>query len=361
MSLREKMDRILGRWAKELGEQGDVVISSRLRLARNLRGVPFPRHAAGEQLEGVVAAVSRLLATPGRDLRMLRLAEIGPLDRLVLVEKHLISPQLAENPEHAAVLFNEDETLSVMVNEEDHLRIQIILPGLQLGAAWRLADEADDFFEANLPYAFDEHKGYLTACPTNVGTGMRASVMLHLPALTIIDQARKVLSALAHLGFSIRGLYGEGSEAHGGIFQVSNQITLGRSEEEIVKTLMGACRQVIDHERAARQALLGDSKVQLEDRICRAFGTLTNSRLLSSEEALRLLSDVKLGIDLGLIQGFTPGVAKELFLLTRVGLLQKVIGKELEPGERDYYRAAMVRERLRAGRGKEETNPGKVD
>jgi len=335
-----------------LGEQGDVVISSRVRLARNLRGVPFPAHASGAQLGRILAEAARVVNAPGTRLKLFPLEELDQLDRLILVEKHLISPQHADHPQHRAVVLREDEAISIMVNEEDHLRIQTILPGLQLAAAWRLADEADDLFEASLDYAFDERKGYLTACPTNVGTGMRASVMFHLPALIVIGQARKVLSALAHLGFNVRGLYGEGSESHGGIFQVSNQVSLGQTEEETINTLLGACRQVIDHERAARQALLRESKAQLEDRLWRSFGLLENCRLLSSEEALRLLSDLKLGIDLGFIPGIPPQVAKELILLTRVGLLQKIVGKELDPGERDLHRATMVRERLRAGRVK---------
>ena len=348
VSLREKISGLLCHWARELGEQGDVVISSRIRLARNLRDIPFPSQASEAQLEHVLAEAGRIAGTPDHRLKLWKLEELNPVDRLVLVEKHLISPQHADNPQHRAVLLRDDEAVSVMINEEDHLRIQAILPGFQLMAAWRLADEVDDQFEAYLPYAFDEHKGYLTACPTNVGTGMRASIMLHLPGLLLIDQARKVLSALAHLGFSVRGLYGEGSESHGGIFQVSNQITLGQAEEETIHTLLSASRQVIDHERAARQALLQESKVRLEDRLWRSYGALVNCRLLSSEEALRLLSDVSLGVDLGIIKDVPAQVAKELILLTRAGLVQKVIGKELDPGERDYYRAAMVRDWLRA-------------
>lgn len=346
MSRRENIDPLLSHWAKEIGEQGDVVISSRVRLARNLRTMPFPHRASGAQLDAILDQAVK--AAAGYPLTLINLEGQNQIDRLALVEKHLISPQHADHPQHRAVLLRQDEAVSVMINEEDHLRIQTILPGLQLAAAWRLADEVDDIFEATLQYAFDEHKGYLTSCPTNVGTGMRASVMLHLPALIMIDQARKVLSVLTHLGFSVRGLYGEGSESHGGIFQVSNQVTLGQSEEETVNKLMSACRQVIDHERAARQALLGEPRVQLEDRLWRSFGVLANCRLLSSEEALRLLSDVRLGIDLGIIPNIPAQVAKELILLTRVGLLQKVVGKELDPGERDYYRAAMVRSRLHA-------------
>jgi protein arginine kinase len=355
MSIEEKLDHLLCSWARELGEQGDVVISSRLRLARNLRGLPFPQRASEEQMEKILAELEKAAGSLKQPMRLVRLDQIDPVDRLVLVEKHLISPQHAEDPQHKAVILREDEAVSIMVNEEDHLRIQTLLPGLSLMSAWRLADAYDDEFEAQLSYAFDEHRGYLTACPTNVGTGMRASIMLYLPALIVVDQARKVLSALAHLNFNVRGLYGEGSESQGGIFQISNQVTLGQAEEEIINTLLSACRQVIDHERAARQALMRESRQQLEDRICRSYGVLANCRLLNSEEALRLLSDVKLGVDLGIIEDLPAQVAKELLLLTRVGLLQKVIGKDLNPGERDYYRAMVVRDRLSAGKTKSET------
>ncbi len=346
MSMGEKIDNLLCHWAKDPGEQGDVVISSRVRLARNLRSMPFPQHASNAQLANILDQVLQAVAQPVSQLRALRLEDLSQLDLLTLVEKNLISPQHAEHPKHRAVLLRADEAVSVMVNEEDHLRIQTILPGFQPAAAWRLADEVDDFFEGQLQYAFDERKGYLTACPTNVGTGMRVSVMLHLPALILVDQARKILSALAHLGFNVRGLYGEGSESYGGLFQVSNQVTLGLAEEEIVNKLFSATRQVIDHERAAREGLLRDAKAALEDRVWRAYGLLANSRLLGSEEALRLLSDLKLGIEIGLIPKPSAQIAKELMLLTRPGLLQKAIGKNLETGERDYYRAVMVRERL---------------
>lgn len=346
MTPRERIEALLCHWARDRGDQGDVVISSRVRLARNLRGIPFPARGQDAQLEAVVAAVEKAVAGVS-SLKLTRLEVLSPLDRLVLVEKHLVSPQFIENPAHRAVVLRADEAVSIMVNEEDHLRIQTILPGLALQEAWKAADEIDDLFEAHLDYAFDERRGYLTACPTNVGTGMRASVMLHLPGLLLVDQARKVLAALGHLGFSVRGLYGEGSEAHGGIFQISNQVTLGKTEEETVNTMLSACRQVIDHERGARQALLRDARLQLEDRIWRSYGVLASCRLLSSEEALRLLSDLKLGLDLGIIAGLPPQLMKELLLLTRVGFLQKIVGKELGPSERDYYRAALVRERLR--------------
>lgn len=351
MSMRG--DGLLCHWAREAGEQGDVVISSRVRLARNLRGRPFPAHADEGQLEGILGQVEAAVARTGSSLRMTRLSGMSPVDRLVLVEKHLISPQFADRPEYRAVVLRDDEAVSIMVNEEDHLRIQTIIAGLQLTSAWRLADQLDDLLEEHLDYAFDEHKGYLTACPTNVGTGMRASLMLHLPGLIMIDQARKVLSALAHLGFNVRGLYGEGSESHGGLFQVSNQVTLGQSEEETINTLLSACRQVIEHERGARQALLRESKTQLEDRLWRSYGILANARMISSDEALRLLSDLKLGLDLGVISGIPAQVAKELVVLTRVGLLQKIAGKDLGPAERDFYRAAMIREKLRGVNSKD--------
>ena len=212
--------------------------------------------------------------------------------------------------------------------------------------ALSLADKVDDYLEETLDLAYDEYCGYLTACPTNVGTGLRASVMLHLPGLAMVDQVKKVLSALAHVGISIRGLYGEGTESVGDIYQISNSVTLGHSEEELTNNIKSVCRQVIEQERVIRKALLKDSRLQLEDRLCRSFGILTQARVLSSQEALQLLSDVKLGTELGIITGVNKINIIELIFLSRAAILQKLIGKELTPAERDYYRANVIREKL---------------
>jgi protein arginine kinase len=234
-----------------------------------------------------------------------------------------------------------------MVNEEDHLRIQAISPGHSLEQTLELINRIDDELEGVLEYAFDEFYGYLTACPTNVGTGIRASLMLHLPGLTMVDQIKRMLSTLTHVGINIRGLYGEGTESLGNIYQISNQVSLGHSEEELTSNLKSVCRQVIEQERSVREALMKDSKQQLEDRLCRSFGILSQARLLNAQEALKLLSDVKLAVELGIIPEIEKRVIKELLFLIRASILQKVVGQELSPMERDFYRAKIVREKLK--------------
>ena len=349
MSFRDIIEGSLSDWIRGDGPFSDVVLSSRIRLARNLEDMPFPHVASEgdlkkvlEQVEGALRGMRGL-----GNLRMVRLAEMAPLDRQILVEKHLISPQHAENVKYKAVILRQDETISIMVNEEDHIRIQTIFPGLQLENGWQLASQVDDAFEAKLGYAFDEKIGYIAACPTNAGTGLRASVMVHLPALAMTNQVGKVLSAVSHVGMAVRGLYGEGTEARGNIYQISNQVTLGRSEEDIMENLKGVTKQVIDQERSARSYLLRETKEKLEDTVYRAYGILSNARLLTSEEALRLLSDVRLGIDAGLITEVDGKVLGELMVLTRPAYLQKLVGRELSPFERDFHRAAHVRERMR--------------
>jgi protein arginine kinase len=343
------MKELLPQWVKLEGDAGDVVISSRVRLARNLKGFPFPNYAAEPQLaqinEAVLAAVR---GEPGFGrLQPIRIEELSANERLTLVEKHLCSPQFIEQPHLRLLLVDPDQTISVMVNEEDHLRLQTITPGNSLDQALDLVNQVDDYLENTLEYCFDECCGYLTACPTNVGTGLRASLMLHLPGLAMVDQIKRVLSSLTHVGINIRGLYGEGTESLGNIYQVSNQVTLGHSEEELTGNLKSICRQVIEQERNVREALFKDSKLQLEDRLCRSLGILTEARLLSGQEALKLLSDVKLAVELGIIPEINKTTLQELMFLIRASLLQKMVGKELSPLERDYHRARIVRENLK--------------
>jgi protein arginine kinase len=236
-----------------------------------------------------------------------------------------------------------------MVNEEDHLRIQCLFSGLQLDEAWQLASQVDDAFEERLNYAFSPDYGYLTSCPTNVGTAMRASVMMHLPALVLTQQTSRIFAAITKLGFAVRGIYGEGTEARGNLFQISNQITLGQSEEDIVSHLKGVTRQIIDQERAAREHLLNENREQIEDRVARSYGIMANARIMSSEEAMKLWSDVRLGVDLKIISGIKVQVMNELLILIRPAYLQIMAGQELNPLERDMKRAALLRERMRPG------------
>jgi len=351
MSLGEFLKSGMSQWMKDGGPEDDIILTSRIRIARNLQGVPFPVLQTDSHADDIIQQVSQALANKSvrdvGDFEFIRCSDISSLDRFVLVEKHLMSRDLAEQVKHGAIALTSDEVMSIMVNEEDHLRIQCIMPGFRLTEAWTLANHVDDALEAFLPYAFHERYGYLTACPTNVGTGIRASVMMHLPGLVISGQINRMLSAVSQVGLTVRGMYGEGSEAFGNLFQVSNQITLGETEEEIIGNLSSVVHQLIDHERAARRALLSQNRSELEDRVCRSFGILAYARRMDSKETLQRLSDVRLGIDLGVIRGVSSSILKELMVMTQPAFLQKYFSEELTAGERDVRRAALIRERLR--------------
>lgn len=355
MSLQDILNRPVSEWMKGVGPDKDVALGSRIRLARNLTGIPFPAVADERQAAEVVRQVREAVARSPelRGMHFVEMESLSSLERHLLMERHLISPPHARGGRRKAVVLRDDEVVSVMVNEEDHVRIQVLMPGLQLMPAWRLADKVDDALEQRLPYAFLEERGYLTACPTNVGTGLRASLMVHLPALVSSGQVGRIVQAVGRFGLVVRGLYGEGTQALGNIFQFSNQVTLGHSETDIVHHLINVTRQVIDQEREARQMLLRRNKTALEDRVARAYGTLAHARLLSSQEALQLLSDVRLGIDLGLIDGLKPEILQELLVAIRPAHLQKRTGRELSPAERDVLRAALIRERIAAGNREE--------
>lgn len=345
----EKNGRPYAMWMDAVGPDGEIVLSSRIRLARNVREVPFPYLASDSQTQAVtgqVQAACKDLKELLGDVRFVQINDIPALERQVMVEKHLISPLLIKEPHNSAVLMCRDEAVSIMVNEEDHLRIQCLLPGLQLDKALEQANRYDDLLEKKLDYAYDEQWGYLTVCPTNVGTGLRASVMVHLPALVLTKQINRVLSAIAQVGLAVRGLYGEGSEIVGNLVQISNQITLGQTEEEIIKNLYGVTRQIVEQELQARQILLNESRDHISDRVNRAYGILSHARLVSSQEAMQLLSDVRLGIDLGLIDQVSGNILKELMVMLRPACLQMEAGRELQGLERDRERARMIRKRL---------------
>ncbi|MCM3570036.1 protein arginine kinase [Neobacillus mesonae] len=351
MSLEHFLNQAVSSWMSEEGPDSDIVLSTRIRLARNIEQYKFPSLFSHEEAKMVVAKMEHLLKTSGFEtfgpMELLKINEMQPLQKRVLMEKHLISPQLAEESPNGAVVLTENEEVSIMINEEDHIRIQCLFPGLQLANALEAANEIDDWLEDHIQYAFDEKYGYLTSCPTNVGTGIRASVMMHLPGLILTQQMNRIVPAINQLGFVVRGIYGEGSEALGNIFQISNQITLGKSEEDICRDLMGVVSQLISQERSAREALQRTSNIQLEDRVFRSLGVLTNSRIIESKEAARCLSDVRLGIDMGYIHQMSKSILNELMILTQPGFLQQYAGGQLRPHERDIRRAALIRERLK--------------
>jgi len=336
-----------GGWL-ESGPSEGPVISSRVRLARNLNGTTFPGWASKEVRNRVWSEV--LLAfdgVPGNGsfLRW-RMDELTALDRELLFERHLISRELAERQTGSGVFVNEDECCAVMVNEEDHLRLQSLQSGLNLQKAWDVADELDNALEKNLSYAFSSKLGYLTACPSNVGTGLRASVMLHLPGLCLTEEIKPVINAVSKIGLAVRGLWGEGSEASGHMFQISNQVTLGRPESEIIASLEQIVLEVIEHEKNARLRLMDKQEIRVHDHVGRAYGILAHAALLTTGEALDLLSALRMGVDLGLMPHMQRCEIDQLFIRIHPAHLQKEAGGVLSPEERDIKRAQLVRKFL---------------
>lgn len=346
---QERRSEIASKWMEGTGPEADIVISSRVRLARNIRKTPFPPLASDEQREKVLQAAKDVIRNSRLEesgFGIMEISALSPVFRQVLVEKHLISPLLSRENRFSALMLRKDEIVGIMINEEDHFRIQCLLPGLQLEKAWQETSSYDDILESHLDYAFDEEKGYLTACPTNVGTGLRASVMLHLPALVITQQINRILSAVSQVGLAVRGLYGEGTEMTGNLLQISNQITLGQSEEEILQNLYSVTSQLINQEKSAREHLLNEGREKLGDRAGRAYGILKNAWMIDSGEAMQLLSDVRLGVDLGLLKGISLKILNELLVLTRPGCLQYLKDKNLNPYERDLERAIQIQKCL---------------
>ena len=337
-------------WMTGGEHDSDIVLSSRIRLARNRSELPFPDRAdvAGREqiVQDAVGQMSELTAATGKEFSLLKMAELSSIERYVLVEKHLISPALADNPSGRAVLVSDDASISIMINEEDHFRIQAMRPGLDLVGALALADKADDALEAGIDFAFDEEIGYLTACPTNIGAAVRASVMLHLPGLVISKQIERMAAAAAQVGLTVRGLYGEGSEAAGNLFQISNQLSLGYGEQELVENLTAMVKQIADQERAARKRLLERSPIGLEDMVSRAVGILSYARRLDANEALALASRVRLGADMGILQAPST-LFNELVVVTRPNYVQHFLAEgNADETRRDVLRAQMVRQKM---------------
>lgn len=338
-------------WTRGTEHSHHIVLSSRIRLARNLDRYPmnaFLDEDAGHAvLERIEKAVGELNLAGEEHLDIYHMDELTPMQKQILFEKHLISIEHMEEKSNKALLINQNEAVSIMVNEEDHLRIQVLFPGLQLEKAWEEADKYDDLLESQLEYAFHEEKGYLTCCPTNVGTGLRASVMVHLPGLVATKQAPKIFKTLGQLGLAVRGLYGEGTEATGYLFQISNQITLGHKETEIIQNLTAVTRQIIEKEEEIRKILYRDTPLQIKDRVCRAYGILKNAVILNSQEAFNLLSEIRLGIDLGILNiGITLEQLNELMIASQPGFLQNKAGKTMETLERDAARAELFNKML---------------
>jgi len=337
-------------WLRGTGPFSEIVFSSRIRLARNLEKMVFPNWANQQQQEQTLAVIEPVV----KDLEQikdnglfLRIKDISGVDKQFLVERHLISREHIAKFESKAVALSADETVSIMINEEDHLRIQVLMPGFSIDECWDRIEKIDTALEKKLNFAFSAKSGYLTACPTNTGTGIRASVMLHLPALVLSKQINRVIQAIVKLGLTVRGLFGEGTEAAGNFFQISNQVSLGISETEVIDNIKRIIKQVIEYEQNARQSLLTKSKSTIEDQIWRSYGILRNAHIISSSESIELLSNLRLGIDIGVIKDMTREVINELFILSQPAHLQKIEGKNLNPQQRDVKRAELVRSRLK--------------
>jgi len=344
----EELLQGVGEWLKGRGPDSDIVISTRIRIARNLDIFPFPNRISTSEADKLfrnlqeAAGKSKML----KQLKFFRMEDIEPLDREFLVERHLISQEHALRPKNKAVMLSEDEIISIMVNEEDHLRIQVIKSGFDFVTGYRLASKVEDEVARKVKFAFHSDIGFLTACPTNVGTGLRVSAMVHLPALIITKRINKILEFVSKLSFAARGFLGEGTQAIGNFFQISNQVTLGLGEEEIIDNLSSVIRQLRRQEIEARRYMMTKFRYSLEDRIWRALGTLKTARIISSQETLQHLSLLRLGMDLGIIKGLSKELLNNIYISIQPAHLQKLQERKLSHTERDIIRGDLLREKL---------------
>jgi protein arginine kinase len=338
-------------WLKGTGPQSDIAISSRIRLARNIDGLAFVDWSDEKTKQQVIKLSEKAVSASSsmKGAFYVDMATLSPIDKQFLIERHLISREHAIETEYKSVFFDQDEISSIMVNEEDHLRLQVMRSGIALYDAWAIMTKLEKELENNIVFAFSDEWGYLTACPTNTGTGLRASVMMHLPAIVMTAQISGLIKALSKLGLTVRGFFGEGTEATGNFFQVSNQVTMGRREEETIDNLTRIISQIISQERGSRDFLKEKKKDIIEDKVSRAYATLESAHIITSGETIDLLSLVRLGISLGMIKDMNVQKLNELFILIQPAHLQKLAGKELSPSERDIRRAELIKSRLGNG------------
>lgn len=338
-------------WLDASGPNSDVIISSRVRLARNISGVPFTSVSSPADEERVVETVLNAARSSNHLNKgtYFDLTEVSEYDRQLLVERHLISPALAMRKGRGGVLVGPEERFSIMINEEDHLRFQALFAGFKPHAAWELVNDIDEEICSGIEVAFDEQFGYLTACPTNLGTGLRASILIHLPGLVLVQSVDQVLRGVNQVGLTVRGFYGEGTDVVGSLFQISNQVTLGVSETEIIETLERVVKQIIEYEHDARQTLVRDAQAQIEDKIGRAYGILSHARVLSGQEFMNLSSAVRLGVGLGILKSPATKLLNELMVQIQPSHIQRRAGSPLDSDGRDQKRAELVR--LRLGNG----------
>lgn len=321
----------------------DIVITSRIRLARNLKNYKLPVKMSGEEAEKVVREVNSAVERMNMNYKLTYLRDLSDIEKLTLIENHLISPALAEKKDKAAFLLSPNKKISIMLNEEDHIRIQTLDKGMSLRECFDLSNKIDDVIEETVDYAFDMELGYITSCPTNIGTGMRASVMVHLPALSITNQIEKLLYGVSQLGVAVRGVYGEGTKSMGHLYQISNQGTLGTSEETLIEKITQIVNQIVEKEMRTREHLKKNNYDEIEDDFYRAYGVLTNARKISTEEAMKLLSLIKLGMEMDMINTSGSMNLNEMMMKIQPNNIISLSEKELAPIERDKKRAEIIR------------------
>ncbi len=338
-----------GEWFKGTGPDSAIVISSRIRLARNIKGFNFFDWADISTKQQIKKLCKEKISSIDlmKNALYVEMDKISAIDRQFLMERHLISREHLHNPAEKAVFISEREIISIMINEEDHLRIQALQSGLNLGECWNILERLNKDLEEKMEFAYSEQLGFLTACPTNVGTGMRASVMLHLPAIVMTQQIKGVVEAISKLGLTVRGLFGEGTEASGNFFQVSNQVALGHREEDLINNLQKVIKQLISQEENSRKFIITKKKEILEDKVSRAYATLKSARIINSEETLELLSLIRLGIETNIINDIDQATVNELFIIIQPAHLQKMEKRQLSEPERDTQRAKLIRKKFK--------------
>ena len=334
----------MANWYLQNGKESDVVVSSRVRLSRNLNGFNFLNRCSKEKQEEILGKIKEIVPSLGYGLKFVKLDDLDEVTKLSLVEKHLISPEFAvKNKNVKAIIINDEENISIMLNEDDHIKMQVFSAGQELENIMNLVVELDEKLGEMVEYAYNKNFGYLTASPVDIGTGMKASVIVHLPALTLTGNLSKVLRIVNNLGLSIKGVYGEGSQNYGDLYQISNNQTIGITEKEIIANVKNITEKIIEQERTARKYLC-KNELELRDIVYRAFGVLTFASKLGTEECRKLLSEVKMGVDLGILNEIDDGKVKKLELYTKPGNLQKYVGKTLDGYEREIKRAEIVKQ-----------------
>lgn len=335
-------------WYTETGKDSDVILSSRVRLARNIKGIPFPERADIDSQQKVIDICKTAVSDSETDLTFIDIGAMKDFEKQAIAEQHIISPQMMDDKIKRGLLLSSDSSKSVLINEEDHLRIQCMAPGFDLARCFENANIIDDVIEQSADYAFDSHLGYLTCCPTNLGTGMRASVMVHLPALTMSGNINNIIDSLSQLGMTVRGIFGEGSKATGNIYQISNQMTLGESEENIIERFEQIITEVVEKERELRRRIYEADRYRIEDKLMRSYGILTNAVVMTSSEAMARLSDVRFGVELGIITSVDlQKLNKVMYEILPANIVKNF--NITDAGERDLKRAEIIKEILQKG------------